>query len=123
MATTLVLSVGNDPSLAAIRNLVLQSAGYRVVPAWSGEEAVRCFLAGDFDLVILCHSIPGKERDRLTCLIRASGSLVPVVFIAGLDDDQDLFATATLQNQPQQFLNGLRKVLAKAGSNRTMRHH
>jgi DNA-binding response OmpR family regulator len=65
MPLTLVLSVGPNASLLETRNIVLRSAGYLVESASSMNEAVHRFLAGDFDLVILCHSVPIRERARV----------------------------------------------------------
>jgi DNA-binding response OmpR family regulator len=73
MSLGIALAVSLDPSLLRTRSQVLQSAGYIVVSASSVKEAVDYFQAGDFDLVILCHSLPAKDRERLTSLIRASG--------------------------------------------------
>src|ERR1022692_269369 len=77
MLLTFILSVGLDSALLGNRSLVLHSAGYMVVSTYSLKEAVDRFLGGDFDLVILCHSIPRKDRNHLACLIRASGSAHP----------------------------------------------
>jgi hypothetical protein len=86
-----------------------------VVSASSVKEAIDLFLAGDFDLVILCHSIPATDRERLTCLIRASGSLTPIVSIAETSGPHDAFANATLEeNDTNEFLADLREILSKA---------
>jgi DNA-binding response OmpR family regulator len=113
MALTLVLSVGRDPELLGTRNLVLHSAGYIVVSAASIKEAVDRFADGDFDLVILCHSIPPRERKRLTFLIRASGSQTPIVSVSGDDCEYDEFADATLEVGPDTVLAGIEDVLLK----------
>jgi CheY-like chemotaxis protein len=113
MSLTLVLSVGPDASLLETRNIVLRSAGYLVESASSVNEAARRFLAGDYDLLILCHSVPTRERERLTCLIRASGSRTPIVSISVNRGQCDAFATATIEDDPN-FLIGIRAVLNKA---------
>ena len=113
MPLTIVLSVGPDASLLETRNIVLHSAGYLVESASSVNEAAHRFLAGDFDLVILCHSVPTRERERLTCLIRASGSRTPIISISGNLRQCDAFATATIEDGPN-FLIGVRAVLNKA---------
>jgi CheY-like chemotaxis protein len=77
MSLTLALSVGLDSLVIAARIELLLSEGYIVVSAFSLKEAVDRFLTGDFDLVLLDNSLPAKDRDRLTCLIRASGSRIP----------------------------------------------
>jgi CheY-like chemotaxis protein len=114
MQLTIVLAVGTDPSLLKTRSLVLQSAGYMVESASSLKEAVDRFQSGDFALVLLCHSVPRKDRDRLTSVIRASGSRTPIVSIAGNLGECDAFATATLEDGPSNFLARIRDVLAKA---------
>ena len=114
MQLAVVLAVGFDWSLMRTRSLVLQSAGYIVESALSLKEAVDRFQAGDFDLVLLCHSIPTKDRDHLTCLIRATGSLTPVVSIARNLGECDAFVHATLEDGPNKFLAGVREVLSKA---------
>ena len=114
MPSTLVLSVGVDSSLLGTRNVVLQSVGYIVVSALSIKEAVNNFRNGDFDLVLLDNSLPKKDKDRLTCLIRASGSRTPVVTIASERGDEDSFADATVESDPSKLLTGIRDTLVKA---------
>ena len=111
MALTVVLSVGLDSELLGSRSLVLQSAGYIVVSAYSIKEAVDRFQEGDFDLVLLCHSIPSREIDRLICWIRASGSRIPVVSISGSLDQGDVFAGMAVSSDPGTLLQEIRKVL------------
>jgi DNA-binding response OmpR family regulator len=57
--------------------MILQSPVYIVATAESMGEAFHLFLSGDFDLVVLCHTIPEKGRDGLTCMIRAPGFAHP----------------------------------------------
>ena len=116
MQIAVILTVGFDLSLMRTRSLVLQSAGYIVESASSLKEAVARFRAGDFDLVLLCHSIPTKDRDHLTCLIRATGSLTPVVSIARNLGEYAAFVNATLEDGPNKFLAGIEKELSKSGA-------
>lgn len=111
MPLTLVLTVGSDSSLLGSRSEVLKSAGYMVVSALSIREAVDRFQDGDFDLIILCHSIPTKDRERLIGLIRASGSLTPIICIAKTSGQPDVFQTSTLnENDTKEFLADLREI-------------
>jgi CheY-like chemotaxis protein len=114
MTPGIVLAIGFDLSLMTIRDLVLQSAGYAVVEASSLKEAVDHFQSGDFDLVLLCHSVPAGDRERLTSLIRASGSRIPIVSIAGSLGECDAFASSTLEDGPNKFVAGIRHVLTNA---------
>jgi CheY-like chemotaxis protein len=119
MPLTLILSISQDPALLDTRNTVLRSAGHVVESSHSIKQAIQQFRGGDFDLVLLCHSIPKQDRDRLTCLIRASGSHTPVVSIAGnADQPYDDFVDVTLQSNPRKLLRGIKHILSGA----PMRH-
>ena len=64
MALTLVLSVGLDPELLDTRNLVLQSAGYTVVAAFSPERPLIAYGKGTSTLSS-CVS-PFQQRTKTT---------------------------------------------------------
>jgi CheY-like chemotaxis protein len=114
MPVTTVLTVGLDFQLLQSRTLLLRSAGCIVGPACSVKEAVEQFRHGDFDIVLLCHSIPTKDREGFTYLIRASGSMTPVVTVADGPGQKDYFADATIENRPEQLLPGILNVLTQA---------
>lgn len=113
MAVTLILSIGLDPDLMVTRSLVLQSAGYLVVTAFSIKEAVCRFQEGDFDLILLCHSIPTTDRNRLTAWIRASGSRIPIVSAPRRLYQDDVFVGVTVENDPAALL----RVIEEAQTN------
>jgi DNA-binding NtrC family response regulator len=92
-----------------------------VTSAVSIREAIERFKAGDFDLVLLGHSIPREDRERLTFLIRASGSHVPVASIGGSFGDCDSFADATFGNEPDQLLLGMSELVTKSAKMLSMR--
>jgi CheY-like chemotaxis protein len=119
MSFALILSVGSDPQLLGTRELLLQSAGYAVVSARSVKEAVDRFLAGDFDLVLLCHSLSETERKRVVYLIRASGSFTLVVAIAEYTGQNDGLASATIESDPEQLLAGIKDLLTKQEQKRS----
>ncbi|HMD20558.1 MAG TPA: hypothetical protein VKH40_09560 [Alloacidobacterium sp.] len=114
MMLGVVLAFGFDPSLMASRIRVLQSVGYLVVRASSISETVDHFQSGDFDLVLLCHSVPAADRERLTSSIRAWGSGTPIVSIKGSLGECDAFVNATLEDGPNKLVAGIRDVLIKA---------
>jgi CheY-like chemotaxis protein len=113
MPHTLVLAVGRDAVLLEMRSKVLQAAGYTVIPELSLKKAVAKFREGDFGLVLLCHSIPGQDRERLTRLLREHTSRTPIVSVSASLSALDSFADATLGNDPKELLGGLRELLVK----------
>lgn len=78
----------------------------------SAEEAIHLFRDGDFDLVILCHSLPIEHCERLIRFIRNSGSRIPVACVSGEFRQSPRFMDATLEKTAVQFLAGIRDLLA-----------
>ena len=70
------------------------------------------FKVGDFDLVLLGSSIPAEHKERLTGLVRTSGSRTPVVCIpnSGCCNSS---ADGTLQDDASALLTGMEEILAK----------
>jgi hypothetical protein len=64
MPLILILSVGRDLALLDTRDAMLRACGYIVESELSEKQAINHFRAGDFDLVLLCHSIASQDRDH-----------------------------------------------------------
>ena len=84
MSITVILAVSNEPGLLESRSSILRSDGYDVEPVLSVKQAIDLLGNSDFDLVLLGHSIPAQDRNRLARLIRASGLLTAVVTVTPL---------------------------------------
>jgi CheY-like chemotaxis protein len=114
MPHIVALAVGRDPVLLETRGQLLRKAGYRVVSALSTEQALQNFASGDFDIVILCHSIPVRERERLTYAIHRHSPNTPVVVVRARVSAMDSFADATIENEPEILLQEIPRILHKA---------
>jgi DNA-binding response OmpR family regulator len=108
-----VLAIGVDSSLLETQNSAWRSSGYIFTFAWSIKEAIIHFRYGDFDLVLLGPSLPAESKERLTFLIRASGSRVPVVCILDSSSDGDSFADATIKYEPANILEAISELMAQ----------
>ncbi|MGA3045718.1 MAG: hypothetical protein ABSD67_03805 [Terracidiphilus sp.] len=113
MPLTVILAVGLDSWKLTAQSSVLRSAGYVIVSAKTIQDAIDHFKAGDFDLVLLDNSISVENREKLTFLIRASGSRTPVASIVHSSADYHSFADATLGNESLAILTGMGELLAK----------
>ena len=112
MHITVVLAVGLDSWRLTSQGSDLRSAGYVVISASSIRDAIEQFKVGDFDLVLLCHSISAEQKERLTSIIRASGSRTPVVCIPNSSDDCDSLAYGTIECDASALLTGMEDILA-----------
>ena len=97
MPHIVTLSVGRDPLLLQTRGQVLRKDGYTVASTASSDQALQQFVAGDFDMVILCHSIPAQERERLADAIHRHSPNTPVVVVAAGFSGKDPAVHATYQ--------------------------
>lgn len=120
MPVTVVLAVGVDPWLIAAQDRIWSSAGYFVVSADSLEDAINLFYDGDFDIVVVGHCISVENRERLTSLIRASGSKTPVAFIGNSSHDSGWFEGSTLKNDSGTLLAWLTELMADKAEIRQM---
>lgn len=111
MEHVLVLSFSIDPTLLETRNRILKDAGYTVIPAFSTEDAENKFLEGDFDLAILCHSIPTHDRQYLSQIIHQRSPSTPVILISGARFERDPHIDAIISNDPEQLLAKLASIL------------
>jgi CheY-like chemotaxis protein len=113
MTHAVVLVVGKDPVLLETRSRVLRLAGFTVVPAPCPELAVVQFLQGDFDLVLLCHTIPQEERRRLCRSFHQHTPRTPIVSVACCSGQRDTFVDATVESGPAELIAGLNELVAR----------
>lgn len=109
--SAVILNVGRDPALLASREMLLRSAGHSVESACFVEKAFRRIEEGDLDLILLCHSMPEKERQRIFRLIRSSGSPIPVMLVAAtLTPPPDDSADFTVESTPAVLLRRVSEI-------------
>jgi DNA-binding response OmpR family regulator len=114
MAQIVMLNVSLDPALLETRTRVLQTAKFIVVPASSIAEATDKFLAGDFDAVLVCHSISINDRRRLARMIHEHSPLTPIVLVSSTGIEKDASVDVIIGNDPEQLVQELPEVLHKA---------
>lgn len=112
MPVVLILAVGQDPMVLSSRCSILRSAGYLVRPSSSIAEAIDVFEDLDLDLVLLCHSIPVEDRDRLTGVIRSTGSRIPIYTVGSASSDFEAGrADGIVSCRPEALIRELDAVL------------
>ena len=79
-----LLVVDDEPAVRRVLSMRLQLAGYRVVCAEDGEEALEKFAAEQPDLVVLDVMMPKLDGFAVCRRLRAE-SAVPIVFLSSLD--------------------------------------
>lgn len=75
-----VLSISHDESLLLTRQMLLQQAGHEVSSALGFADALEWCKKGEFDLVVIGHSIPQEDTQALINVTRMF-SQAPVLSI------------------------------------------
>jgi len=117
-----ILSTGRDANLLTTRNEVLKSKGYAVVAAITPSEIVNSFFDGDFDLVIVCHSIPAEERRKIVRLVRNHAPSTPVVVLSAHEAQPAEEGAIRVRTEPEAILAAISSATRSSLEGSTMAH-
>lgn len=128
-ATTILL-VEDDRSLRRYLEVVLQRAGYTVITATDGLEAMKATLAAVIDLVITDAIMPHLNGYEFCRFLRRHPQLsrLPIVLLSAADQQQHAHASSSDQAEradvylskpvrPEELTNCIARLLPQA--NRT----
>jgi two-component system OmpR family response regulator len=87
--TTEILVVEDEPNLSFVVSAALRIAGFSVMEATSGQEALTRAAQGTVDLVLLDVMLPDVDGFEVCRRLRAGGSDLPVVFLTARDSTDD----------------------------------
>src|ERR1017187_7669511 len=87
-----VLVVDDEPMIRRLGSKILKEAGYRVLVAGDGDEALRIFAEDPnrIDVVLLDMSMPGKSGKAVLAALQEQRHDVKVVFMSGFGESEAL---------------------------------
>jgi PAS domain S-box-containing protein len=87
-----VLVVDDEPMIRRLGSKILKDAGYRVLVAGDGDEALRIFGEDPnrIDVVLLDMSMPGKSGKAVLAALQEQRPDVKVVFMSGFGESEAL---------------------------------
>lgn len=90
-ATQRVLVVDDEPEIARTLRLYLEQAGYEVLVAHDGEQALHAIRRERPDLVILDLMLPGRDGWEVTRIVRSDPALaaLPILMLTARVEDTD----------------------------------
>jgi CheY-like chemotaxis protein len=77
----LILSVDDEPAILVTRQKILEGAGYDVLSATDGEQALRLFASQPVDLVLLDYVLPGLGGGAIAEQMKRCRHNVPIVLV------------------------------------------
>ncbi len=84
-----LLVVDDEPNILELLATSLRFAGFEVVTASNGREALDKAQTESPDLAVLDVMLPDMDGFTVTRKLRASGRLFPVLFLTAKDDTED----------------------------------
>jgi two-component system, OmpR family, KDP operon response regulator KdpE len=88
MAGERVLAVDDEPRYLEIIRFNLETAGYRIVCAGSGEQALQAFAENEPDLVVLDVMLPGLDGFEVCSRVRERSSC-PIIMLTAKGAEED----------------------------------
>ena len=84
---TCVLLAEDDRALRRFLEVVLERAGYRVIPASDGLEAMKAALSAPIDVVVTDAMMPNLSGHEFCRFLRSSPALshLPVILLSALE--------------------------------------
>src|SRR5947209_20540294 len=89
---SLVLVVDDDEDIRSLVGFRLRRAGYEVLEASDGLEALRLWRRHEPDLVVLDISMPGLDGHAVTRILASGETRVPVIFLSARATEADRVA-------------------------------
>ncbi len=84
-----LLVVDDEPNIRELLSTSLRFAGFEVIAAANGREALAAVEAGEPDLAVLDVMLPDMDGFTITRKLRAAGRHFPVLFLTARDDTTD----------------------------------
>lgn len=114
----IILCVNDNEQELSVMSFMLNTNGYRVVPATNGQEAIELFSGMQVDLVLADHAMPQMNGAQMVSRMKQIASHVPMIL---LGDPQAMggqihLADALLakkQCSPQELLERIKIMSAR----------
>jgi len=114
-----ILSISYDESLLETRRMLLENAGFDVVPALGFTDAlVHCEME-KFDLIIIGHTLPRSDKEALVANIKLK-KCGPVLSLRKHEDQPVPGADWSVDSGegPEVLLKTVQKILGTRGRSR-----
>lgn len=91
MSKPIILVVDDDKSIVKVLRGYLEQAGYGVLSAYDGEEALHALRAAKPDLLVLDLMLPDRDGWEVTRIIRTDPvlSAMPIIMLTARVEDTD----------------------------------
>jgi two-component system alkaline phosphatase synthesis response regulator PhoP len=85
-----ILIIQDSPSVNAMLKFRLESAGFSVETAETGEEGIEKTKAGQYQLILLDYNLPGMNGSQVCRILKKQDNTknTPIVFMSAKDEEK-----------------------------------
>lgn len=84
-----ILCVDDEAGALYVRSMLLERAGYVVLPATNAAQALNIFGSREIDLVVSDHLLPGVTGTEMASQMKLAKPGVPILLLSGVVDLPD----------------------------------
>lgn len=81
-----ILCIDDEPDAIKIRKLLLESEGYQVFDATTGEEGLRLFKTHKIDAVVVDYWMSGMNGLAVAREIKKLSPITPIIMLSGFSE-------------------------------------
>jgi CheY-like chemotaxis protein len=124
MGSPTFLCVDDEPSVLSMEKALLESAGFRVLAATSGRQAISIFSSEAVDVVLMDYWLPGMNGIQVAQAMKQLKPDVPILFLSAyseLPGETSGLAYGWVrkgEESAEQFLARLRDLVSSRGDRR-----
>ena len=108
---TRVLTVSHDETLLRTRQLVLESAGYKVLNAKTVREALDENSKHPADVLLICHTVPKDDKSHLIAAFRGQNSKAIVIALSRAGEKNVQNVDAYLNpSDPEELIRAIARL-------------
>jgi two-component system alkaline phosphatase synthesis response regulator PhoP len=85
-----ILVVDDEKPLAKALEMKLTMAGFEVVTAFDGEEGLKKYEEGKYDMILIDLMMPKKDGFSVLEDLKNKGNMVPVYVLSNLSQENDM---------------------------------
>jgi len=114
-----VLCIDDREDGLAIRRVFLETFGYKVITASSGQQGLDYAARTEPDVVLLDYQMPGMDGLEVAKVLRRDYPAVPIVLLTGFDKEVPgelsgiVNETVAKGNRPNELLEALARVVGR----------
>jgi CheY-like chemotaxis protein len=102
-----ILAYGEDSLVISTRAMILQRAGYEVIPTTNAGDVFTLLTGISFDLLLIGDSVRNSSHVQLAQRVRSRFPHLPIAMVQDEREERDPWSTIFVNSAPESLLKSL----------------